>query len=211
LSTIKWFLEILINGNLGKMTPKQEEVLKKIERSNQRMISLINSLLDISRIDSGKLEVNRQLTDMRILIREVIHDLESQLEENKQTIRIKIPSRLPEIFLDPQLIRQVFMNLLTNAIKYSPAGSTIKLTVVLKDGSLLCRIEDQGVGIPEHQQERVFEKFFRGENAAKLTVNGNGLGLYMVKKLIESSGGVIGFNSGGQKGSEFWFKLPVAN
>lgn len=210
LSSIKWYSEMLLAGDAGDLSTDQKEFTENISQSTDRMIQLVNSLLNISRLESGRIIVDPKPTDLKEVVDEVIDDLKEMVDERHQTLIVSIHDKLGKIMLDERLISQVYISLLTNAVTYTPQNGEITILISADGDSIVSQISDNGLGIPQAQQSKLFNKFFRATNAVKVETDGNGLGLYLVKAIVESSGGKVWFKSEEGKGSSFWFSLPKA-
>jgi len=210
LSAMKWFLEMLLNGDAGKLNDEQKEFVTNVDQSNNRMIELVNSLLNVSRIESGRIIIEPQPTNIKDLITETLNEVEVQYKDKKQTIITNIHDSLPLIPLDQKLMRQVYLNLFTNAMKYSPPQSEIVIFVSRENDMIISQVTDNGYGIPKKEQDHIFSKFYRATNAVKKETEGNGLGLYLVQSIVESSGGKIWFTSEESKGTSFYFSIPLS-
>ena len=199
----------LLEGDVGKLKTDQAEFVTNIAQSTKRMIDLVGSLLNISRLESGRIIVNPQPTNLAQLISVVVEDLHTDLKSRHQKLTIDIDPTLPSINLDERMVSQVYMNLLTNAIRYSPNGGEISVKVRRDGDDILSEVKDSGYGIPADEQKKIFERFFRASNVMKIETDGTGLGLYLIKIIVDSSGGRVWFKSTEGKGTTFSFTLPV--
>ncbi len=220
LSGMRWSLELLLsNKESNSLSEKQREVLRRCLISNERMIKLINDLLELSRIESeGVEEDNFIFASLESVVERVIDKYSPRLEEKKINLIYNHPSSpLPRVKMDPQKIGIVVGNLLENAINYSPQGGKIIITLSLeeKKRDILFSIKDNGPGISEEQIGKIFNKFFftrffRGANLLEMKEGGMGIGLYMSRKIIENHGGKIWVESKQGAGATFYFTLPLS-
>lgn len=211
LSSIKWLLN-LITQKPSQLTSEQLESLGAIEKSNQEMVDLVNDLLDVSRIEQGRLKTSPQKINLKEITEAAIKEYSPLAKASNVKILLEDHKNLSLAWADPQYIKLVFENLIDNAIKYIKANhqpSQIIIRLKNKNGSVRCEIKDNGVGIPEEEHSQIFQKFFRSKNIMKYQTKGTGLGLFIAKAIIKNSKGKIGFQSQEDKGSTFWFELPV--
>ncbi len=211
LTGMKWSLDLLLGERIGEFNDKQHGYLKSTQENVSRMIRLVNDLLDVSRIESGRIKMISQKVSLGEVAESVTKELEFFAKANNITIKLKVENNIPKVLVDPMRIRMVVQNLIDNAIKYSNKKGVVGLNVFKKNGFIYCQINDSGVGIPKKEQKKVFGKFFRSNNVIKRQTIGTGLGLYIAKAVVESSGGKIGFTSEEGKGSTFWFTLPAVD
>ena len=211
LSGIKWTLNLLINGDMGILTTEQKTFLMKAYESNDRMISLVNDMLGADRIESGKVRYVFQPVHLYDIIDNVLFELLPQANAKGLTVSFTSrPKDLPKVRADPEKVRAVFQNLLDNAIKYSRQKGTIEVGMKASErNEVSVWIKDDGIGIPKEQQKNIFERFFRAQNAIKLETDGSGLGLFIVKSIVERHGGKVSFESVEGHGVTFYFTLPV--
>jgi PAS domain S-box-containing protein len=207
LSGIRWMLELAQDEAEGVVATCIEDA----RNSAERLIRLVNDLLDVSRVEDGQLAAAPEPIDLAALARCVIAELRPLAHEKAQTIvETSAPGSLPAVMVDPQLARQVVLNLLSNAIKYTPENGSVTVNIAVVGESVECRVTDTGIGIPESGQRKLFEKFYRADNAVAVDTEGTGLGLYLVRLIVERSGGQIGCESREGAGSTFRFTLPLA-
>lgn len=211
LSAIKWTLKVILEGDVGQLTKEQRELLRKSYASNERMIRLINQLLEVTRIEEGRYIGTTVRISMESLVESVVDAMRPEAEMKGLDFSFVSPTEeLPQVRVDVEQIRLVIENLIENAIQYTLPGG--KATVGLKydKKGVECTIEDTGIGIPLSQQDRVFGRFFRAKNAVRMETEGSGLGLYISKNIVEAHGGRIWFESQEGKGSTFYIWLPEA-
>lgn len=210
LSAIKWTLRMLLDGDLGEITREQENFLQKTYQSNERMIHLINDLLNVTRIEEGRYLFKPTLAQIEDIMNPIIKSYREEMKRKKITFILKKPkTRLPQVKIDKEKMGLAIENFIDNALKYTFPGGQV--TVALKCGKkeIEFSVKDTGVGIPKDQQDRIFTKFFRGANVIRMETEGSGLGLFIAKNIIEAHGGTIWFESKEGKGSTFRFTLPI--
>ena len=212
LTSINWYLEILMEGDDGTLNKAQMAHLKEVYQSSKGMLKLIEDLLNISRVESGRLKVEPKRTNLVRFIQGVIEEVRPLGKEKRCAIFFKKPAgKPPSVLIDPTLLRQVIHNFLTNAIRYSKkTDCRISVSLFEGGGNYIVSVKDNGIGIPKNEQQRIFERFYRAANAIESMSEGSsGLGLYIAKLLIDMIGGKIWFESKGVgKGSTFYVSIP---
>lgn len=212
LSAIRWVTELLISGRLGDLNAKQLDYLNDIKHGNERMVRLINDLLDVSRIEMGKFSLQPEPTDIAKIVQGLIKDFEPFAKASNIELSLKTKPYLPLAYVDSQRIGLVIQNILDNAIKYMQGKGKVNIEVSLANPKFIkITIEDTGVGIPQNQQKFIFQRFFRSDNILKRQTIGTGLGLFIAKAIVDASGGKINFKSKENVGSTFWFTIPIHN
>ncbi len=211
LSTINWYTEMLLAGDAGKISKNQKKYLDEIYRGNQRMVELVNALLNVSRLELGTFVVEPEPTDIVVLAKSAIDEQKNVIDQKKLKFSDHFANDVPKINVDPKLLRMVFQNLLSNAVKYTPEGGSIEFGISLDKEKRHVNIQvvDTGYGIPKSQQDKIFTKLFRADNVRGKDTEGTGLGLYIVKQIIEHTEGTIRFESEENKGTTFYLTLPI--
>jgi signal transduction histidine kinase len=209
LSNLKWVIELVLSGRANSVSEKQLEYFKILKENSDRMRELVSDLLTVSRIEQGKFPLRKEKIFLDDLVKKIIKEVEIFARASNVKIEFKTEKKLPPILADPSQLKLVIENLLDNAIRYIKGKGKVEIKLGKKDKDFYFEIKDNGVGIPESDQKYIFQKFFRSGNALRHQTEGSGLGLYIAKSIIEKSGGKIGFKSEENKGSTFWFILPI--
>jgi len=212
LSAIKWTLRMLLDGDLGRITGEQKDFIRKTYYSNERMIKLINDLLNVTRIEEGRYLFKLVIADIEEICQPVMNSFKEEAERRKIKFQFRKPKkRLPRIRVDAEKLMLAINNLVDNAVRYTRPGGEVRVSLSFTKAKkeINFSIKDTGIGIPEDQQDRVFNRFFRGTNALRMETRGTGLGLFITKNIIEAHGGRIWFESEQGKGTSFYFVLPV--
>ncbi|MCX6760932.1 MAG: HAMP domain-containing sensor histidine kinase [Candidatus Nealsonbacteria bacterium] len=209
LSNLKWTIDLLLSEKIDLEKEKGVEYLKILEENTQRMGDLISDLLTVSRIEQGKFFARNKSVSLKEMIEEVINEMSIFCKANDVRVIFEPEEGPSQISIDPSQIKIVITNLLDNAIRYINDNGKIEMKLKKDGKNLYFEIKDNGVGIPEGDQNLIFQKFFRSRNALKKQTNGSGLGLYIAKSIIEKARGRIDFKSQEGSGSTFWFTLPI--
>ncbi|MEF8847493.1 MAG: ATP-binding protein, partial [Candidatus Paceibacterota bacterium] len=208
LSGIKWTLKMLLEEELGELNDQQKEFVEKTYKSNKRMISLIKDLLNVSRIEEGRYVYEPEVTSLENLVREVLGNLEEEITKGDIELVFDKPEEPTSVKVDTEKVRLAIKNLVDNAVRYSPEGGRVEVTIEQREEEVQFSVEDNGIGIPKEEQDRIFNKFFRAPNATHKQTEGSGLGLFITKNIIESHDGEIWFESEPEEGTTFYFTLP---
>lgn len=209
LTSVQGFAELLMLER-EKLSPKQAETVEIILDNTRHVVRLLNDLLDLARSDAGRLTIAPSPTEVAPLVEEATRSLRGQTEVRGQELREEIDAELPLVNADRDRVRQVLVNLLTNANEYCPDGATISVKARRHDAEVEIAVSDDGPGIPSEQLDHIFERFTRGDAGMTQRVGGTGLGLAISKSLVELHGGTIAAESTVGAGSTFRFRLPVA-
>jgi len=208
LSSMKWLLEMLETTDQDKLNDQQKEYLALLRRSCGRMTKLVNELLNAYQTENGQIALNPRLTDLDILCRTAIDEV--RLAATAKNLNLTMNTcELGSACIDPKLVCNALQNLLANAVIYTPDGGQVEVGGSRKNGEVVIFVKDSGIGVPEHQHEKIFRKFFRGDNVTLMDTDGAGLGLYVVKSIVESSGGRVWLESQEGQGSQFYISLPI--
>jgi signal transduction histidine kinase len=209
LTAIKGYISLLMEGSYGKVDPSVFDVLNKVYTSNERLIQLVENLLNISRMESGRMQYHFEPTQIEEIIRDLYDTFVIVAKNKKLFIKIDLPDRpLPKLMLDSQKMHEVLSNLIDNGLKYTQEGG-VTLTAEEDKDVVRVTVADTGIGIPATEIPHLFTKFSRGKDVSRLHANGTGLGLYVVKNIIEAHHGKIWIESEGEgNGSRFIIELP---
>jgi PAS domain S-box-containing protein len=209
LSSIKTYSHMLMDGYMGEITPAQKKSLRTIVGAANRMNELISTLLNITRIESGNVTVTRKAVNTTHLAEEVIKEHALAASDKEINLELKTGSKaVPAVTTDPLLFKEVLNNLVSNGIKYTPQNGTVTISILNRRYDMQFCVTDTGMGIPKYSQEQIFTKFFRAHNVVKQETSGTGLGLYLVKGLVDALEGKIWFESQEGKGTSFFVTLP---
>ncbi|MBI4706831.1 MAG: HAMP domain-containing histidine kinase [Candidatus Omnitrophica bacterium] len=209
LTSIKGYASILLAGKLGGIPPEVQERLEKINSHSDELTHFVNDLLDIARIEAGRMNMKKETFDLEELLRRVLDLLAGQLKEKNIALSYTIPKEANAVFADRGQLNRVFINLIGNALKFTPQGGKINIYAKISGNAVQIDISDTGCGMPHEAQQQIFEEFYRVDNTINQEAKGTGLGLSLVKHIIEAHQGKIWVKSTVGSGSTFSFTLPL--
>lgn len=209
LAAIKSSLEVLLSGDLGNMTKEQKDYVELALASAEKMISLVKDLLDASRIEENKFQIHKEQVDLADIVRSVVNNLKMFADAKNTNIAFNTEEGMPNIMADPTKIQEVVNNILINAVRYSKGKGSVTISLKKDGDSILFSCKDAGVGISPGEKDKIFSKYYRSPRVIGLSTEGTGLGLFISKAIIEQSGGRIWYESEVDKGTTFYFTLPI--
>lgn len=209
LTSIKGYISMIVDGDVGKVSDQQKKMLEEAFVSSERMVRLINDFLNVSRLQTGKFIIEKRDTDLAKVVKQEIESLEQNAKTHNLKFSVSVPKKMPLLFIDEGKIRQVIMNFADNAIYYSKEKSAVKVSLKVDKQDVWFKVTDTGIGVPELEQAELFSKFFRATNARRQRPDGTGVGLYLAKRVIQDHHGEVFMQSKEGKGSTFGFRLPL--
>ncbi|MGC9031565.1 MAG: sensor histidine kinase [Minisyncoccia bacterium] len=209
ITNISFILDAFFSKKKELTEQDKNEYLKMLKENNERMRELVKNILTVAKLEAGLLNIKKEFVSLDEIVDQKINDFKLFAQALNVKIEKDFDKSLPKIYVDSFWVKEVIGNLLDNAIKYSRGNVFIKLKC--QKGKVFFEIEDNGKGIPKEEQKFIFQRFFRVKNGSTHALSGSGLGLYLSKKLVELMGGKIGFISKYNKGSKFWFSLPISS
>ncbi|MDX1607928.1 MAG: sensor histidine kinase [Candidatus Spechtbacterales bacterium] len=210
VTAIKGYLSLILEGSAGKISDQAEKFLNQTKKANDSLNQLVNDLLEIARSDAGRLEVETAPVNIGEPAKSTVEQLQPLADEKNITLSYNTDIKAPSVIADEKRIKEILVNLAGNAIKYTQEGGRVELFHEVKDGMVATHVKDNGFGISEEDQKELFSKFYRVKTDKTKNIQGTGLGLFIVKQLVEKMGGKIWVNSKEGEGSDFAFTLPVA-
>ena len=211
LTVISGVINFFTSGRLGEMTAEQKNMVAMMERNTQNLIELVNDLLDASKLESGTMRLDAATIELRGLVGELREQMQPLAREKEISLEEELPEDLPELRADRAKLRRVLVNLVSNALKFTPKGGRVRLGASREGGFVRVSVDDTGVGIPREDLHDIFDKYAQARSRATRSEKGTGLGLYITRQLVELHGGKISVQSEVGKGSTFSFTIPIAS
>ena len=209
ITVIKGYLEALLSGDCGKTTLLQRDYLNDIAENIERISVFIETLLDVERIEAKRFDIELEPVALEKITKQVLDALSHWIEANNCEIVFKEPEELPEVLTNVLRVRQVIQNFIANAVVYKEGRRKVEITIEQKGKNVVFACKDNGIAVPEGELNKVFSEFYRSEKAMELDPSGSGLGLFISKAVIKSSGGKIWCKKNKTKGMTFYFSLPI--
>jgi len=219
LTSVIGYSEMLLEGIAGELNDEQREYVRTVMEKGDQLLQLITGILDISRMEAGEMKIDKQPFDLDEVVSVALSTIAPHARRKKLVMACTVPEALPLVYGDRDKIRQVLLNLLGNAVKFTPEGGKVEVTAGVAPlvptaaesaRAVRVSVRDSGIGVPPEHQKRVFDPFFQVDNSSTREYGGTGLGLSIVKRLVEAHGGVVWVDSETGKGSTFSFTLPLA-
>lgn len=211
LTSIKGYISMVLEGDVGRVTKMQRQLLREAFTSSERMVHLINEFLNVSRVQTGKFMIDKRRIDLAKIAAQEVKALQTTAEARGLRLNLTCANAEILVLADEAKIRQVIMNFIDNALYYSRPDSDIDIALSVKKSTAELTVTDHGIGVPAKQQSKLFTKFFRADNARTQRPDGTGVGLYLAKMVIDGHDGKLIFSSKEGEGSTFGFRLPLAS
>lgn len=210
VTAIKGYIELIFDGSAGAITPQMEHLLSPIKKSNERLVNLVNDLLQVARSEAGKLEINLEPSDIKKEVVAILEEIHPLAQKRNIMVMYNSEQNLPLVNLNTGSFKEIIMNFASNAVKYGKDNGKITITHEVKDGMVTTSITDDGRGMSEEDQKHLFEKFFRAGEVKKTSIEGTGLGLFITKELVEKMGGTLSVTSTLGVGTTFTVAFKIA-
>jgi signal transduction histidine kinase len=205
LAAIRWSADVLATGALGPLTPRQQRLAETIQSSSQRLLALAGQIVELGRLRAGRLELDRRPTDLRVVIGQGVEEVRPLAERGQLRLDVAVPDGLPAVLADAERLQQVVVNLLANAVRFTPPGGRVLVSAAVEGDEVAVQVADTGVGIPADLVSRIFEPYEQAHRGR----GGSGVGLMVVRSLVEAHGGQVRVESEEGRGSRFTFTIPV--
>jgi PAS domain S-box-containing protein len=210
LNSVHGFIDLLLQGHMGELMPEQHTYLGYAQEGVQQLVSIVEDILFMTRSDLGQFEVKQEEVHVQSLAQQVFRNLQQQASKVDVTLSLDIPADMPPLYVDPQRLKQVLNNLVTNAIKFTPPGGTVTVQMRPHDEQFaMITVADTGYGIPPEDRPHIFERFYQSNHSQQSKMGGYGLGLSIAKLIVEQHGGTLTFETVVDQGTTFAFTVPV--